>query len=102
MNVHTYMPIEVNIIFVDQPLDPRGGGLGPQGHPRSSRYFGLPMVNLRRQPYHQTCLILGHLTTLNMRRILTQMFMLEFLRLPLEQMVKHKMHKLLIYLVLPS
>jgi hypothetical protein len=30
------------------------------------------------------------------------MFMLEFLKLPLEQMVKHKMHKLLIYLVLPS
>jgi len=30
------------------------------------------------------------------------MLMLEFLRVLLEQMVKQKMHKLLIYLILPS
>ncbi len=39
------------MIFVGQPLDPRGGGLDPLGPPRPSRpigpsrYFGLPMMN---------------------------------------------------------
>jgi hypothetical protein len=50
---------EVNKVFVGQPLDPRKGGLGPPAPPRSSRYFGLPMVNLCRpplppnKPYHR-------------------------------------------------
>ncbi len=44
------------MIFVEQPLDPRGGGsnppwpLGPPRPPEPSRYFGFPMMNLGRPP----------------------------------------------------
>ncbi len=59
MSLHENILGEVNIIFVNWPLNPRGCSLNPPGPPRPSRYFGLPMVNLGRPPlpskipYHQ-------------------------------------------------
>ncbi len=62
VSLHEDKPREVNIVFVSQQLDPRGGGSnsprppGPLGPPR---YFGLPMENLGRpplppnKPYHR-------------------------------------------------
>jgi hypothetical protein len=62
VNVHIKMPIEVDMIFIGQPLDARRGSLNPPGPsrpPRPLRYFGLPMMNLDipplppNRPYHQ-------------------------------------------------
>ncbi len=53
MNLHENKPKEVNIVFVNQPLNPRGGGSNPLGPPRPlglPGYFVLPMVNLGRPP----------------------------------------------------
>ncbi len=83
MNLHEDMPKKVNKIFTNQPLDPKRGDSNP---PRPPRYFGLPMVNPSRPPLPPN--IISHLTILNMSRIQTQMFMLEFLKLPLKQIVK--------------
>ncbi len=48
--MHVEMPREANIIFVGQPLDPKGGRSRPLGPPSPLRYFKLPMVNLGRPP----------------------------------------------------
>jgi hypothetical protein len=54
VNMHTKMLRKVDMIFVGQPLNPRGGGrsrpLGPLGLQRLLRYFGLLMVNLGKPP----------------------------------------------------
>jgi hypothetical protein len=47
VSMHIKMLKEVDMIFLGQPSNLRGGGLGP---PRPSRYFGLPMVNLSKPP----------------------------------------------------
>jgi hypothetical protein len=44
------MPRKVNRIFVKQPSNPRGKGLGPPRPLRPSRYFGLLMMNLGKPP----------------------------------------------------
>jgi hypothetical protein len=41
------IPKEVNKVFANQPLDPKGSGSDP---PRPPGYFGLPMVNPSRPP----------------------------------------------------
>jgi hypothetical protein len=38
----------VNIIFANQPVDPRSGNLDPPGPLGPLRYFGLPMVNFKQ------------------------------------------------------
>jgi len=53
VSLHEDIPREVNIVFVNQPLNPREGGpnpLGPPGPRGSLTYFGLPMVNLNTPP----------------------------------------------------
>jgi hypothetical protein len=50
VSMHVEMPREANIIFVGQPLDPKGGRSRPLGPPSPLRYFKLPMVNLGRPP----------------------------------------------------
>jgi hypothetical protein len=53
VSLHEDKPKEVNIVFVSQPLNPRGGGsnpLGPSGPPKLPRYLVLPMVNLGKPP----------------------------------------------------
>jgi len=66
VNMHTKMLREVDKIFIGQPSDAGGKGLGPLRQLGPSRYFGLPMVNPSRPPYHQIGLIVNHLTTLSM------------------------------------
>jgi hypothetical protein len=46
-SMHIKMPREVDMIFLGQPSNLRGGGLGPPG---PSRYLGLLMVNLSKPP----------------------------------------------------
>ncbi len=50
VSMHIEMPREVNMIFARQPSDLRGGGSGPPGPSKPSRYFGLPMVNPGKPP----------------------------------------------------
>ncbi len=45
MSLHEDISRKVNIIFVNHPIDPRGGGSNPPRPPRPPRYFGLLMVN---------------------------------------------------------
>jgi hypothetical protein len=72
VNVHTKMPIMVDKIFVKQPLDPRGGGSNtlrpprPLGPLKPSGYCGLLMMNPHvDHHYHQTSLIIDHLSILS-------------------------------------
>jgi hypothetical protein len=44
------IPKEVNKVFANQPLDPKGSGSNPPRPPRPPGYFGLPMVNPSRPP----------------------------------------------------
>jgi hypothetical protein len=74
--------------------------LDPPIPPRLLGYYGW-WIQVGHH-YHQTCLIVRHLTILSMWRILTQMFMSKKFKLPLKQMVKQKMQKMLICLVLLS
>jgi hypothetical protein len=58
VNLHEDMPKEVDKVFVNQPLDPRGG-LYPLGPLEPLGYFGLSMVNPSKpplppnRPYHR-------------------------------------------------
>jgi hypothetical protein len=50
VNLHEDILKNVNIVFVNQPSTPRGGGSYPLRPSSPPRYFGLPMVNPGRPP----------------------------------------------------
>jgi hypothetical protein len=71
LSLHENILRELNKVFVSQPLDLGRGNsdpLGPRGPPR---YFGLLMVNKAGHHYHQTNLMVNHLTIQSMLKILT-------------------------------
>jgi hypothetical protein len=65
LSLHEDIPTIVNKVFVNKPLDLKGGNLDWPGPPR---YCGLPMVNLGRPPLPWD-LIVDHLTIMNMLRL---------------------------------
>jgi hypothetical protein len=97
VNLHEDIPKEVNKLFANQPLDPRRGSSNPPRPLGPPRYFGLPMVNPGRPPLTPNKPYRQPLNYTKYVKDLTQMFMLKCLKLPLEQIVKQIMQKLLIY-----
>jgi hypothetical protein len=89
----------VNKVFTSQLVDLGRGILDPLG---PLGYFGLPLVNPGKPPLSPNRPYCQPLNYLEYVKDSDPMFMSELLKLPLKQMVKHKMQKLLIYLVLPS
>jgi hypothetical protein len=71
VNLHEDILGEVNKIFANQPLNLGGGDSDPPGPPRPPRYFGVAMVNQASHHYHQTDLMVSHLTIWSMLKILT-------------------------------
>jgi hypothetical protein len=99
------MPKEVNNFFVGQPLDLKGADSNPPGPPGPLEligYFGLSMVNPSRpplppnKPYCWSFNYFGYVKDFDLD------IHVRFLKLPLKQIMKQMMHKLLICLVLPS
>ncbi len=90
VNLHEDLLREVNKVFASQPLDQGGGGLNP---PRPPKYFGLLLVHPCRPPlppnksYHRPFNYLEYV------KDFTLMLMLEYLKLPLEQIMKQMMQK---------
>ncbi len=92
---------EGNKVFASQPLDLRGGNSNPTKPLGPLGYFGLPMVNPGRPPLPPNRPYRWPFNYLDMLKILTKMFMSKYLKLPLEQIVKQMIQKLLICSVLP-